>query len=92
ALGFVASALGTLADVIGTVLGGVLLIFGELLVRTLKAGMELFSGWLDAAQALVDAFSALVTGDFSGTWDALLRVVSGVCDGIVNAVIALVPD
>ncbi len=92
AIGFVVSALGTLADVIGTVLGGVLLIFGELLVRTLKAGMELFSGWLDAAQALVDAFSALVTGDFSGAWDALLRVVSGVCDGIVNAVIALVPD
>lgn len=92
AIGFVVSALGTLADVIGTVLGGVLLIFGELLVRALKAGMELFSGWLDAARALVDAFSALVTGDFSGAWDALLRVVSGVCDGIVNAVIALVPD
>lgn len=92
AIAFIASALGTLADVIGTVLGGVLLIFGELLVRTLKAGMELFSGWIDAAQGLVDAFSSLVTGDFSGAWDALLRVVSGVCDGIVNAVIALVPD
>lgn len=92
AIGFVVSALGTLADVIGTVLGGVLLIFGELLVHTLKAGMELFSGWLDAAQALVDAFSALVTGDFSGAWDALLRVVSGVCDGIVNAVVALLPE
>jgi TP901 family phage tail tape measure protein len=92
AVSFVVTALGTLADVIGTVMGGVLLIFGELLVRVLKAGMELFSGFLDAAQALVDGFSALVTGDFSGAWDALLRVVTSVCDAIVNAVIALVPD
>lgn len=84
--------LGGLRDVIGTVVAGVLTVFGELLVRTLSAATSLLSGFVDVVKDVVDAVTALLRGDFSGAWDAVLSIVTDACDAIVNALVAMVPD
>jgi TP901 family phage tail tape measure protein len=92
AFGALISLLSGLADVIGTVLGGVLLIFGELLVRTLNAAAQAISGFLDMLQGMVDLVSALLTGDFAGAWEAVKGIVEDFCDATVDAIVAMVPD
>ncbi|WP_455156021.1 phage tail tape measure protein [Sphingomonas zeae] len=84
--------LSGLRDVIGTVVAGVLTVFGELLVRTLSAATSLLSGFVDVVKDVVDAVTALLRGDFSGAWDAVLSIVTDACDAIVNALVAMVPD
>lgn len=92
AFGVVISLLDGLRDVIGTVVAGVLTVFGELLVRTLSAAASLLSGFVDIVKDVVDAVTALLRGDFSGAWDAVLSIVTDACDAIVNALVAMVPD
>lgn len=92
AFGVVISLLDGLRDVIGTVVAGVLAVFGELLVRTLSAAASLLSGFVDIVKDVVDAVTALLRGDFSGAWDAVLSIVTDACDAIVNALVAMVPD
>lgn len=92
ALSALMGLLGGLADVLGVVVAGVLAIVGELLVRTLGAGVSVIGGFVGAVEGMVSAVSALLTGDFAGAWNALLGAVTSIMDGMVDAVVSMVPD
>lgn len=92
ALSALMGLLGGLADVLGVVVAGVLAIVGELLVRTLSAGVSVIGGFVGAVEGMVSAVSALLTGDFAGAWNALLGAVTSIMDGMVDAVVSMVPD
>lgn len=92
ALKFLISAVGGIADVIGTVLGGVLLVFGELVVRVFNAALQIISGFLDFVKGFVDLISALLAGDFSRAWEAAGAIVESVFQTLLNVLIAIVPD
>ncbi|VVT20278.1 Phage tail tape measure protein [Sphingomonas aurantiaca] len=92
AFSFLIGVITGLADVIGTVLGGVLGMFGELLVRVLDAGAQAISGFLDVVRGFVDLISALLSGDFAGAWEAAGSMIEAVFGTIVDMAVALVPD
>jgi len=92
AFSFLIGVMSGLADVIGTVLGGVLMMFGELLVRVLNVGAQAISGFLDVVRGFVDVISALLTGDFAGAWEAAGQMIEAVFGTIVDMAAALVPD
>jgi TP901 family phage tail tape measure protein len=92
AFGFLIDVIRGLADVIGTVLGGVLAMFGEVLVRVMNVGIQAIEGFVDVLAAFVDGVSALLSGDFAGAWEAAGRVLDAVFGAMVDMVVALVPD
>ncbi|MEG3083999.1 phage tail tape measure protein [Sphingomonas sp. PB2P12] len=92
AFGFLVDVISGLADVIGTVLGGVLAMFGEVLVHVMAAGVQAIEGFVDVLAAFVDGVSALLSGDFAGAWEASGRMIEAVFGTIVDMIVAFVPD
>ncbi|WP_240338947.1 phage tail tape measure protein [Novosphingobium sp. BW1] len=86
------SLLDGLADVVGTLLVGVIMEAGEVIERALSAVVAAFSGAVDIISGVVDVVSALLSGDFSGAWEAAGRVVEAVFDTIINIIAAFVPE
>lgn len=86
------SLLDGLADVVGTLLVGVIMEAGEVIERVLSAVVAAFSGAVDIISGVVDVVSALLSGDFSGAWEAAGRVVEAVFDTIINIIAAVVPE
>lgn len=85
ALSALVSLIGQVADVIGTLLGVTLVVFGEVLIKVIEVAIALLGGLADAVGGVVDTISALLTGDFAGAWDAAL----GIVDSIISAIIDL---
>lgn len=86
------SLLSGLKDVVGTVLVGAIMLAGEVIERVIGGVIAVFSGVVDIISGVVDVVSALLTGDFSGAWEAAGRVVEAVYDTIINVISALVPE
>ncbi|WP_159981919.1 MULTISPECIES: phage tail tape measure protein [unclassified Novosphingobium] len=86
------SLLSGLKDVVGTVLVGAIMLAGEVIERVIGGVIAIFSGVVDIISGVVDVVSALLTGDFSGAWEAAGRVVEAVYDTIINVISALVPE
>ncbi|WP_103096533.1 phage tail tape measure protein [Novosphingobium guangzhouense] len=84
--------LSGLKDVVGTVLVGAIMLAGEVIERVLAGVIAAFSGVVDIVSGVVDVISALLSGDFSGAWEAAGRVIEAVYDTIINVISALVPE
>lgn len=86
------SLLSGVADVVGTVLVGAIELAGNIIERVLSGVVALFSGLVDVVSGVVDVVAALLSGDFSGAWEAASRVIEAVFDTIVNVIAAMVPE
>jgi TP901 family phage tail tape measure protein len=84
--------LSGVADVIGTILVGAILLAGEIIERTLAAIIAVISGVADVISGVVDVVSALLRGDFAGAWEAAGGIVEAVFGTIVDAIAAFVPE
>ncbi|MEO7465948.1 MAG: phage tail tape measure protein [Sphingobium limneticum] len=84
--------LAGLADVVGTVLVGAILLAGETIERILGGAVAIISGVVDVVSGMIDVVSALLKGDFAGAWEAAGAIVEAVFDTIINAIAALVPE
>lgn len=81
-----------IADVVGTVLAAAIELAGNIIERVVSGIIALFSGLVDIVSNVVDLISALLTGDFSGAWEAAGRIVETVFDTIVNIIAAIFPE
>lgn len=84
--------LSNVADVVGTVLVGAILLAGEIIERTLAAIVAVISGVVDVISGVVDVVSALLRGDFAGAWEAAGAIVEAVFDTIIGIIAAFVPE
>lgn len=84
--------LSGMADVIGTILVGAILLAGEITERTLAAIIAVISGVVDVISGVVDVVSALLRGDFAAAWEAAGGIVEAVFGTIVDAIAAFVPE
>ncbi|MEO7470403.1 MAG: phage tail tape measure protein, partial [Sphingobium limneticum] len=84
--------LSGVADVVGTILVGAILLAGEIIERTLAAIVAVISGVVDVISGVVDVVSALLRGDFAGAWEAAGGIVEAVFSTIVDVIAAFVPE
>lgn len=84
--------LSGVADVVGTILVGAILLAGEIIERTLAAIVAMISGVVDVISGVVDVVSALLRGDFAGAWEAAGGIVEAVFGTIVDVIAAFVPE
>lgn len=81
-----------IADVVGTILVVAIELAGNVIERVVSGIIALFSGMVDIVSNVIDLISALLTGDFSGAWEAAGRIVETVFDTIVNIIAAIFPE
>lgn len=84
--------LGNLRDFLGTGLAAGIVVSGEVIERTLGVIIAAIGGLVDVVSGVVDVISALLAGDFSGAWKAVVGIVESVCGAIVDMAAALVPE
>ncbi|RSU21200.1 phage tail tape measure protein [Sphingomonas koreensis] len=92
ALSALVSLLGQVADVIGTLLGVTLVVFGEVLIKVVEVAIALLGGLAEAVGGVVDTISALLTGDFAGAWDAALGIVDSIISAIIDVLAVFAPE
>ncbi|MCM3680266.1 phage tail tape measure protein [Sphingomonas paucimobilis] len=86
------SILMGLKDVIGTILVAAIELAGNLIERALAGIVAAFSGLVDVVSGVVDLISALLSGDFTGAWNALVGIVDSVFKAIFDIAAGFVPE
>ena len=66
-------------------------VFGEVLIRTISAAVNLVRGAFDMFAGSIKIVSQLLTGDFSGAWETAKATVGKVLSAIGDALDSLVP-
>ncbi len=88
--------LGTLLraaiDLLGEFMAIVIKVFGEVLVRSLSAAIEAARGFFEYLGNWIDLVTALLSGDWSGAWNAAGALVQGVVETVLGVLAALVPE
>ena len=83
---------GTVLDVAGTFVAGIVELLGAGLVNALEIAIRAISGVVDVVISVVDVISALLLGDFAGAWEAAGNVVDAVCQTIVDIIGMMYPS
>lgn len=84
--------LGVVLDVVGTLVAGLIELLGVALVQTLKVAITAISGIVSVVGNVVQAVSSLLTGDFSGAWNAAGAAVDAAVQTIFGVVSAILPE
>ncbi|WP_311270489.1 phage tail tape measure protein [Sphingobium sp. WCS2017Hpa-17] len=92
AVAAIVTLLSGLADVVGTVLVGAILLAGEIVERVMTVIVTAISWMLDIVSGAIDVVSALLNGDFSGAWEAVGKLIDAEIAMILAVIGAFVPE
>lgn len=92
AFGMLMNLLGGVLDVAGTVVAGLIELFGVALVQTIAVAVRAISGIVSVIGNVVSAVGALLTGDFAGAWNYASAAVDAALQTIIDLVGAVLPE
>lgn len=91
AFGMLVALMRGVLDVAGTVIAGLIQLYGNALVRALGGAIGALSNTVDVVANMVAAVTALLRGDFAGAWESMGRAVDSAVKAVIDVMDILAP-